>query len=316
MDGSTQLEARDDALIADALTGLRADAKTLSPKWLYDHRGSALFEEITRLPEYYPTRTEAGILRDNATALARLVPPGGALIELGSGASIKTRTLLDAGNHIGAYGPIDISRDFLFETADGLRNAYPAIDIVPVVADFTAPVTLPDRLAALPKVAFFPGSTIGNLTPARAHALLSGIRAWPGIKAFILGADMVKDTRTLVAAYDDAQGVTAKFIGNILIRLNREADADFDPAGFDHKATWNAARARIDMHLLSNRDQHVTLDGHVIEFAKGEPIHVSAARKFTVDSLVALAADAGWDVRQRHVDDGARFSVAVLTPVR
>ncbi|WP_223274765.1 L-histidine N(alpha)-methyltransferase [Tateyamaria sp. syn59] len=314
MDGSTQVHVRNAALVADALAGLTADAKTLSPKWLYDHHGSALFEEITRLPEYYPTRTEAGILHANADALAGLVPQGGALVELGSGASVKTRTLLDASGHMGAYVPIDISRDFLFETAEGLRATYPALDIVPVVADFTAPVSLPAALTELPKVAFFPGSTIGNLTPEGAQALLSGVRAWAGIEAFILGADMVKDTQTLVAAYDDAQGVTAEFITNILRRLNREAEADFDLAAFDYRATWNAALTRIDMELVSNRDQRVRVAGHSIDFAAGEPIHISAARKYTPDSLAALAGAAGWDVRHRHVDAAERFSVAVLTP--
>ncbi|MBY5934716.1 L-histidine N(alpha)-methyltransferase [Tateyamaria omphalii] len=314
MDGSTQVHVRNHDLLADALAGLTADEKTLGPKWLYDHRGSALFEKITRLPEYYPTRTEAGILHDNAAALAGLVPSAGALVELGSGASVKTRTLLDAGGHIGAYVPIDISRDFLLETAAALKNAYPALDVVPVVADFTAPVTLPDALAALPKAAFFPGSTIGNLTPARAQALLSGVRAWPGIEAFILGADMVKDISQLIAAYDDAQGVTAEFISNILVRLNRETGADFDLNAFDYKATWNADLARIDMHLVSNRSQQVTVGERTIPFYAGEPIHVSAARKYTTNSLTALANSTGWDLHDCHTDANGRFSVAVLRP--
>ncbi|KIC48247.1 hypothetical protein RA29_16590 [Tateyamaria sp. ANG-S1] len=316
MDGGTRIQDRNDALVADALAGLTARQKTLSPKWLYDHRGSALFEEITRLPEYYPTRTEAGILRDNADALAATVPTGGALLELGSGASVKTRTLLDAGGHIGTYAPIDISRDFLFETAEDLRHRYPTLDIVPVVADFTAPVALTAALTAVPKVAFFPGSTIGNLEPSRAQALLSAVRDWSDIRAFVLGADMIKETTTLVAAYDDAQGVTAEFIGNILIRLNREADADFDPSTFDYRATWNAALARIDMHLVSKRDQHVTLANEVISFADGEAIHVSAARKYDPQMLAALARSSGWDVNRQYVDDQAYFSVAVLTPMK
>ena len=318
MDGTLQLQTtpqtETDALISDALAGLTQPQKTLSPKWLYDHRGSALFEEITQLPEYYPTRTEAGILRDNAAALAGLVPQGGALVELGSGASVKTRTLLDAGGHFGAYVPIDISRDFLFETADDLRLRYSALDIVPVVADFTQPVALPARLDPTAKVAFFPGSTIGNLVPERAQALLEGVRAWPNIGAFILGVDMVKEPRDLVAAYDDAQGVTADFISNILLRLNTEAGADFDLDAFGYRASWDPTLARIDMQLVAQKAHTVTLADHQISFATGEAIHVSAARKYTPDTLAALAHSTGWRVENRYTDDANRFSVAVLTP--
>ncbi|WP_299613580.1 L-histidine N(alpha)-methyltransferase [uncultured Tateyamaria sp.] len=318
MDGTLQVKTtahpETDALTVDALEGLSQPQKTLSPKWLYDHTGSALFERITQLPEYYPTRTEAGILRDNAAALAGLVPNGGALVELGSGASVKTRTLLDAGAHFGAYVPIDISRDFLFETADDLAQRYPALTITPVVADFTGPVALPPTLAQTPKVGFFPGSTIGNLVPERAQALLAGARNWDGIEAFILGADMVKDTHDLIAAYDDAQGVTAQFISNILVRLNREAGADFDLSAFAYRASWDPELARIDMALVSLRDQSVTLAGEVIAFRDQEPIHVSAARKYTPQSLALLAHSAGWEVATRHTDADDRFSVVVLTP--
>ncbi|WP_299552355.1 L-histidine N(alpha)-methyltransferase [uncultured Tateyamaria sp.] len=319
MDGVLRIPAvnltETDALIADALNGLTASSKSLSPKWLYDHHGSALFEQITQLPEYYPTRTEAGILHDNAAALSGLVPANGALVELGSGASVKTRTLLNAGRHFGAYVPIDISRDFLLETAGDLRTRYPRLSIVPVVADFSAPVALPRELATTPKVGFFPGSTIGNLAPDRAQALLEGVRAWGGIGAFIVGMDMVKDTSALVAAYDDAQGVTAQFIRNILVRLNREAQANFNIDAFKYRASWNPALARIDMQLVSSHEQVVTLAGQAITFEAQEAIHVSAARKYTPDSLRNLALSAGWDVAARHTDASDRFSVAVLTPV-
>ncbi|MEL6464391.1 MAG: L-histidine N(alpha)-methyltransferase [Pseudomonadota bacterium] len=303
-----------EALIADALAGLSQRQKTLSPKWLYDHHGSALFEQITQLAEYYPTRTEADILRHNADALAALVPEGGALVELGSGASIKTRTLLDAGAHFGTYVPIDISRDFLFETADDLRGRYPRLQIIPVVADFTAPVALPDTLRGSAKVGFFPGSTIGNLVPERAHALLARARAWEGITAFILGVDLVKDTDALLAAYDDPQGVTARFIKNILARLNREAKATFDLDAFDYRVSWDATLARIDMYLVSTRRQRVTLAGKEFAFAADEPIHVSAARKYSAHRLAALAGGAGWDIATQYVDAGQNFSVAVLVP--
>ncbi|TDL81363.1 L-histidine N(alpha)-methyltransferase [Palleronia sediminis] len=303
-------------LLEDALAGLSAAPKTLSPKWLYDVNGSALFEQITGLPEYYPTRAEASILRDRAATLVGFVPPGGALVELGSGASVKTQLLLDAGRHFGAYVPIDISAEFLASTAAGLALRYPDLHIAPVTGDFSGPLSLPDTVIGLPKTAFFPGSTIGNLPPATAQALLRNIRGWPGIEGFLLGVDLVKDTATLVAAYDDAQGVTARFIGNILARLNAEAGADFDLASFDYRASWNADLARIDMALVSTRAQTVTLADTRIAFDAGEAIHVSASRKFTRQSLARLVEAAGWRIGDWFTDADDLFAVAWLTPAR
>ncbi|WP_323767781.1 L-histidine N(alpha)-methyltransferase [Marinovum sp.] len=315
MDGSVQARAATaTALVEDSLRGLRGTPKVLSPKWLYDPRGSALFEQITTLPEYYLTRSEAAILSAHADRLAGLVPEGGALVEFGSGASVKTRTLLDAGGHFGAYVPIDISEDFLQQTAQGLRAAYPGMQIAPVVADFSEAVTLPEGLADAPKVGFFPGSTIGNLPPETATALLAHARAWPGAQGFILGVDLVKDRGELVAAYDDSQGVTAQFIGNILQRLNSEAGADFELTQFAYRARWNAAAARIDMELVSTCHQSVALDGETIDFAPGEPIHVSASRKYTRESLSALVAPAGWQLAELLFDEAERFAMAVLSP--
>ncbi len=316
MDGSLQARsATAAALRDDALRGLRQPQKVLSPKWLYDQRGSALFEQITALPEYYLTRTEAAILKDNAARLAGLVPEGGALVEFGSGASVKTRRLLDAGGHFAAYVPIDISAVFLAETAQDLRRRYTEIEIAPVVADFTAAVALPEHLEATPKVGFFPGSTIGNLPPETATALMAHARAWPGVEGFILGVDLVKDSETLVAAYDDSQGVTADFIANILHRLNRELGADFDLSHFAYRARWNAAAARIDMELVSRRAQNVALGGATIGFDAGEAIHVSASRKYPEASLAQLVQPAGWRVETLLTDAARRFAVAVLAPV-
>lgn len=315
MDGSVRARsATATALIEDALQGLRQTPKVLSPKWLYDAQGSALFEEITALPEYYLTRTEAAILTDHADRLAALVPPGGALIEFGSGASVKTRRLLDAGGHFGAYVPIDISAAFLQQTAAGLRRAYPGLEIAPVVADFTTAVTLPEHLADRPKVGFFPGSTIGNLPPATATALLAHARAWPQVRGFILGVDLVKDRGALVAAYDDSEGVTARFIGNILARLNREAGADFELTQFAYRARWNAAEAQIEMALVSTCGQSVTLQGETIDFAPGEAIHVSTSRKYTRETLTALVDPAGWRVDELLTDTAERCALAVLVP--
>ncbi|WP_425091056.1 L-histidine N(alpha)-methyltransferase [Tropicimonas sp. S265A] len=302
------------ALVRDALAGLRAPRKSLNPKWLYDPAGSALFEQITSLPEYYLTRTEVGILRQHATALAGLVPEGGALVEFGSGASVKTRILLDAGPHMAAYVPIDISADFLHATADALRDRYPALSVQPVVGDFAADVALPDTIDALPKVGFFPGSTIGNITAHEAIALLSRARAWPGIKAFVLGVDLVKDPAMLVPAYDDAAGVTARFIGNILVRLNAEAGANFDLSAFAYEAMWNAAAARIEMSLVARAAQTVSLSGVAIDFVAGERISVSMSRKYTAQSLSELGKASGWRVAQMLSDPEDLFSIAVLEP--
>jgi dimethylhistidine N-methyltransferase len=311
---SLMLSATARAMLQDAVDGLSLPEKSLKPKWLYDNRGSALFEQITGLPEYYPTRTEAAILTAHAGRLAGLVPKDGALVELGSGASIKTRTLLDAGDHFGAYVPIDISAEFLNQTARDLSLRYPRMTVAPVVGDFTGPISLPDAVRTLPKVGFFPGSTIGNLAPPLAQGLLAHARGWPNVEGFILGVDLVKDPRTLVAAYDDAQGVTAAFIGNILRRLNAEAGATFDLAAFRYKASWDAARARIDMQLISTRRQSVRIGGQTIDFARDEPIHVSAARKFTRDSLSHLVGSAGWTVGDILTDPEDRFAVALLVP--
>ncbi|WP_298432608.1 L-histidine N(alpha)-methyltransferase [uncultured Jannaschia sp.] len=301
-------------LLHDALAGLTAPKKSLPPKWLYDARGSALFEAITDLPEYDLTRTETAILRAEAGRLARLVPPGGALVEFGSGASTKTRTLLDAGPHLGAYVPVDISEAFLAETATALRRDYPHLSIHPVAADFTAPVALPAELADRSKVGFFPGSTIGNLDPAIAVRLLAHARGWPDVRAFVLGIDLVKDEAAMVAAYDDAAGVTAAFIANILVRLNAEAAGEFDPATFAYRATWNVEAARIDMELVSRRAQTIRLADHEIPFEAGEPIHVSASRKYTSDSVAALVCDAGWHLDKMLTDPMDRFAVAILAP--
>ena len=300
------------AFLRDAIQGLTSARKSLSPKWLYDSAGSALFEEITGLPEYYPTRTEISILRSHAADLAGYVPKGGALVELGSGASIKTRLLLDAGPHIAAYVPVDISAAFLHATADDLRARYPHLAVHPTVGDFANPIALPAALHDLPKVGFFPGSTIGNLEPLDATALLARTRAWPGIETFILGADLVKDPQVLIDAYDDAAGVTARFITNILTRMNTELGADFDVDRFDYIAEWNAEAAQIEMSLMAKVDHHVSLGGQDIPFAKHERIAVSQSRKYTMGSLGNLANAAGWSVQEVVTDAESNFAVAVL----
>ncbi|MEQ3624226.1 MAG: L-histidine N(alpha)-methyltransferase [Celeribacter sp.] len=303
------------AFTRSLLDGLTATPKTAEAKWFYDAEGSALFERITELPEYYPTRTEIGILRDRLADIAMHVPDGAALIELGSGASVKTRVLLDGLDRLAAYVPIDISAEFLAQTARGLRRDYPALTIHPVTGDFMAELSLPDALEGQPKIGFFPGSTIGNLDRDAAVALLAQARRWPEVAGFVLGADLVKAPDVLRAAYDDAQGVTAAFNRNLLHRANREAGADFDPDTFAHEARWNEAEARVEMHLVSRTEQQVRVAGRQVSFAPGETIHTENSRKYTAESLSDMAQAAGWQVAELLTDARDYFAVAVLKPV-
>lgn len=300
-----------EALLSAAIEGLTKTEKTMEPKWFYDEIGSSLFEDITALPEYYPARTEFNILADNIDRLAEHVPQGAELVELGSGASTKTRLLLSRFP-IDVYVPIDISAIFLDATATLLSTDYPALQITPVVGDFTGPLILPAPQGL--RVAFFPGSTIGNLDGERAAALLKRVRTWPHVHAFILGVDLVKDEDVLIRAYDDLAGVTAAFNLNLLHRMNREIGANFQPDQFAHKAFWNASEARIEMYLVSLRDQVVHIGEHQVPFAAGETIHTESSRKFTVESLERLTSSAGWEIRDFIVDDAAYFGVAVLAP--
>ena len=301
-------------LVAAAVEGLGSTPKRMSPKWFYDETGSALFEDITRLPEYYPTRTEISILQTQIDALIAHIPEGAALCELGSGASAKSRLLLDALPELGAYVPVDISATFLMAAGAGIAADYPDLDVVPVVGDFTQALRFPPRVELSPKVAFFPGSTLGNLEDAEATALLRRVRGWSDVRAFIIGVDLVKDTDVLVSAYDDSAGVTAAFNKNLLARLNREAGADFDLDAFSHSAVWNDGRERIEMHLVSGTSQQVRLGGHRFSFEVGETIHTESSRKYTPDRLRDLAAGAGWKVDAFLADERGYFAIAIMAP--
>ena len=306
-----------DEFTNDVLTGLSASPKTLSPKYFYDAQGSELFEAICLTPEYYPTRTETALLRDIAPQLAATIPPGAVLVELGSGASEKTRLILDAAPHISAYVPIDISADALSKAGKRLEQDYPALTIFPVVGDFTKTVDLPASLASRPIVAFFPGSTIGNFTHEEAIALLRMLRERCGPQSqLILGADLVKDQATLLAAYDDAAGVTASFNKNLLARMNRELGGTFDPSSFDHRALWNDAKQRIEMHLVSRTEQLVAVAGGVFAFKSGESIHTENSHKFTYESLCRLAEKAGWSVERYWTSNAPQFAVFRLTSTK
>jgi dimethylhistidine N-methyltransferase len=297
----------------DVIAGLSLKEKTLSPKYFYDAAGSELFEDICKLAEYYPTRTETALLHDIAADIAADIPDGAALVEFGSGASDKIRLILDAAPQIAAYVPIDISEDALDKAAARLRRHYPALQIAPLADDFTSAMQLPATVHDRAKVGFFPGSTIGNFTPPQAVQFLRSVRRLLGDGArMIIGADMVKDEATLVAAYDDTEGVTARFNKNLLVRINRELGGDFDLDAFDHLALWNPQHQRMEMHLVSRADQIVNAAGQTFAFKEGERLHTENSHKFTPESFAGLAAQAGWSVTRQWISAAPQFAVFSL----
>ena len=297
----------------DAVAGLTADRKTLPAKYFYDAEGSRLFEAICDLPEYYPTRTETALLRRIAPEIAARILDGAALVEFGSGASTKTRLLLDAMPQLAVYVPIDISPSALDEASDALRRDYPNLIVAPLVDDFTQAVRLPQAAWGRPVTGFFPGSTIGNFPPPEAEAFLRGAHALLGEGAmFVVGVDIAKSPDVLVPAYDDAQGVTAAFNKNVLARINRELGGNFDLDAFDHRAVWNAEESRMEMHLVSRLDQTVQLASHEIRFKAGETIHTENSYKYVPEVFVDLARRAGWTVAARWISDSPSFGVFAL----
>jgi dimethylhistidine N-methyltransferase len=298
----------------DVLEGLSATPKRLASKYFYDKAGSDLFEAICGLEAYYPTRVETALLLEIAPDLAGRLPRGAVLVEFGSGASLKTRALLDAAPGLSAYVPIDISAAALAPAARAIAAAYPRLEVEPVVGDFTRPVRLPARFSLRPKAAFFPGSTIGNFHPDEAKAFLEGVRALVGAGgAFIVGVDLIKERQVLERAYDDPQGVTAAFNKNLLVRINRELQGELDPEAFDHLALWNAQASRMEMHLVSRRDQTAFVGGRRIAFAAGERIHTENSYKYAPDVFVALARSAGWRVEASWISPPPAFAVFLLS---
>ncbi|MGA2891431.1 MAG: L-histidine N(alpha)-methyltransferase [Xanthobacteraceae bacterium] len=296
---------------ADVLAGLAAKPKRLRPKYFYDAAGSALFERITQLPEYYPTRCELALLRDNAPAIGSLFPPNCALIEFGSGSSKKARILLRAAATVEAYIPVDISGDFLQQDAALLRRDFGHLAVYPLVADFTETFAIPEAATLLPRVGFFPGSTIGNFEPHEAAKFLRHAGAMLGFgSTLIIGIDLIKDTKILCPAYSDGEGVTAKFNLNLLARINRELGGDFDLATFEHHACYNREQNRIEMHLASTKRQKVRVNGKTFNFRAGETIHTENSYKYTVESFKALAHGSGWS-SVRSWSDGL-FAVLAL----
>ena len=297
-----------------ALQGLLAIRKTLPPKLFYDDEGCRLFGEITRLPEYYPTRTELALLRETAPEFGDGVPPGSALIEYGGSDETKAAILLDACPGFTAYVPIDVAAGALDALARRLHRSHPDLAVHPVVGDFLERIRLPGAIADLKRTGFFPGSTIGNLDPAQAGRFLSAARHTLGSDAhFLVGVDLRKDASVLVPAYDDAQGVTADFNRNVLRVVNRELGADFDPDAFDHVALWDAEREWIEMRLRSASAQSVRVAGLdlTVEFAAGEEMRTEVSAKFREEGVRAELAAAGLAMRSWWTDPDGQFGLSL-----
>jgi L-histidine N-alpha-methyltransferase len=305
--------AASESFAEHVIHGLSDTPKWLSAKYFYDVAGSALFEEITRLPEYYPTRTELSILTRCAPEMSGYVPLSAALVEFGTGSTKKARILIDAAPQLAAYVPVDISAEFLAQEAAALRRDVPWLPVLPVAADFTRDFDLPAQIRGRPRVGFFPGSTIGNFEPEDATEFLRQAGRVLGQGAtMIVGVDLIKDEAVLNAAYNDAAGVTAQFNLNILARMNRELGGNFDLSAFRHRALYNAEHHRIEMHLESLKDQTVAVAGRTFSFDTGETIHTENSYKYTVDSFRALAGVAGWRWAATWTDEKNYFSVHAL----
>lgn len=316
LDQAELVDRQREALRADVIAGLSQPRKGLPSRWLYDDRGSELFEEITGLDEYYPTRTETAILRSKAEEIAAFCGSHVTLLEYGAGAGIKTEILLEALREPALYVPIDISGDFLSQSARRIESRFPALEVVPVTADFTTDFDLPvDVPSDGRRCGFFPGSTIGNLDAADTDAFLRRMRrhAGPGGRA-VVGIDLKKDLGVLLAAYDDREGVTAAFNLNLLARINRELEADFPLDRFVHEARWNDETSAVEMHLKSLDDRTVRIDGHRFDFSAGETIHSESSRKYSLEGFAAVAAASGWSVDQVWTDSAKRFAIVGLAP--
>jgi dimethylhistidine N-methyltransferase len=302
--------AHSDAFERELAAALAARPRSISPKWFYDARGSQLFDRICELPEYYPTRTELGILAAHAREMAALMGPRAEIVEFGAGSLRKVRLLLQEMDRPARYLPIDISGEHLAESAAALQRDHAGLEVQPVVADYTQRLLLPARLPdAGRRIGFFPGSTIGNFTPAEALQFLGVARQVLRGGALLLGADLVKDPAVLHAAYNDAQGVTAAFNLNLLVRANRELGTRFVPAQFAHSAFYNAPLQRIEMHLVSRCRQQVAVAGRAFEIDEGETLHTEHSHKFTIDGVRELARRAGFRPGPVWTDEQRLFSV-------
>lgn len=299
----------DRAFRSDVLTGLSEQQKAIPARWLYDDAGSQLFEDITQIPEYYPTRAETEILRGRAAEFADAIGKGRAVVEFGSGSSVKTPLLLECIDPA-AYVPLDIAGDFLRASAADLSAKFPNLPVHPVEADFMRRVELPDAVADMPKLGFFPGSTIGNMVARTAVDLLRTMRETLGESSrLLIGMDLIKDQSVLEAAYDDAAGVTAEFNLNLARRINRELDGSIDVENLRHLARWNDDYARIEMHLEAQDAMKFTVAGRDFAMAAGETIHTENSHKFDRRSSNTLLLAGGWTPVRRWTDSQGRFSL-------
>jgi L-histidine N-alpha-methyltransferase len=312
------LDAQTLAFRDDVLAGLAAPIPAIPARWLYDRRGSELFDEITRLPSYYPTRTETAIFHAIMPEVAARVPKGAVVVEFGAGSQTKTPILLEAIAPA-AYIPVDISGDYLEHSAAELQRRFPKIEVIPVVADFTRPFTLPGGIEHLPRLGFFPGSTIGNFVPWSATNLLRQFRALLGDGAqLLIGMDRVKRVDRLIAAYDDPEGVTAQFTLNLLTRINRELDGDIPMDAFRHEARWNDILSRIEIHLVATRDVAFSVSGRSFRFAEGSSIHVENSHKYGPRGGRVLLLAGGWTPLAEWSDPAGDFAeiLSVAEPAR
>jgi dimethylhistidine N-methyltransferase len=304
-------ETADPQFREDVLNGLSAAIPAIPARWLYDHRGSELFDEITRLPSYYPTATETGLLTSIIPELARRIPQDLAVVEFGAGSATKTPLLLEAIRPA-AYVPVDISGDYLEASADGIRERFPELAVSPVTADFARAFDLPAEVGPLPKLGFFPGSTIGNFVPRSATDLLRNFRALLGAGSLLLiGMDTVKPVERLMSAYDEPEGVTAAFNLNLLERINRELDGTIPVDAFRHEARWNDILSRMEMHLVALRDVQFTVAGREFEFKSGQSIHTENSHKYERRGARLLLLAGGWTPTAEWTDEEGDFSIVL-----
>jgi dimethylhistidine N-methyltransferase len=308
VDGKTR---QAESFRADVIAGLTAARKTLPSRWLYDDLGCELFEQITRLDEYYPTRTETEILRRNSGEIAEFCGSHAALIEYGAGAGIKTEILLGALHAPRHYLPVDIAGDFLALTANRIGTRFPNLSIWPIMADFTTDFDVSHKFLRFEnRIGFFPGSTIGNLDSSATNAFLAQVRRHVGASGkAIIGVDLKKDIKTLIAAYDDSLGVTARFNLNLLTRINRELDGQFSLNRFSHEARWNEQESAIEMHIVSLGDQRIAVGQYSFEFFDGETIHTESSRKYDGEAFSRIAELQGWALSHVWKDDNNLFGV-------
>jgi len=305
------LDTQSIAFRADVLAGLSAPIPAIPARWLYDHRGSELFDEITRLPSYYPTRTETAIFQQIMPEIAARVPKAAAVVEFGAGSQTKTPILLEAIAPA-AYVPVDISGDYLEQSAAELQQRFPKVEVIPVVADFARPFTLPGGIENCPKLGFFPGSTIGNFVPSSGADLLRQFRTLLGAGSqLLIGMDRVKPVGRLIAAYDDPEGVTAQFTLNILTRINRELDGDIPVDAFRHEARWNDILSRIEIHLVAMRDVEFSVAGRPFSLAAGSSIHVENSHKYGPRGSRLLLLAGGWTPVAEWSDPAGDFAIVL-----